>query len=653
MDIQRIRNFCIIAHIDHGKSTLADNLLLRCGAITDREFRAQFLDDMDLEREMGITIKANRACLTYDYQPSGSPDAPRVVDGKLQKGKHPRSGDQSQAASHLAFAESKAAARKPGTVSAATAEPGTYTLNLIDTPGHVDFHYEVSRALAACEGALLLVDASQGIQAQTLANAYKAVAGGLEIIPVINKIDLPAARPEDVALELEQVVSMPADEALFVSAKTGQGIEDILRAVIERIPPPKGDIKKPLKALIYDAKVDEHRGVVCHVRLIDGTVRKGDKVRLIAAERTYQIIDVGVFAPKLTSRPELTAGEVGYFFAGIKTIHDVRIGDTLTLESNPCATPLPGYQPPQQMVFCDFYPGPGTTSHQLREAMEALWLNDSSFGFEPSSSAALGLGFRCGFLGLLHMKIIQERLERESDVDLVQTAPTVAFEVVMRGGEVKHIESPADLPGGDKYEEIREPYVKAEIIVPSKYIGNVMMLSEERRGIHKKTEYLSPERVILEYEFPLAEVIYDYFDRLKSVTSGYATMDYEMIGFRPDDLVKLNILVNGTPVDALSVIVHRSRAETRGRRLIARLKKEIDRHLFEIPIQAAIGTRIIARESIKPVRKDVTAKCYGGDVTRKRKLLEKQKEGKKRMKQVGNVAIPQKAFMAVLDTSEE
>lgn len=614
MEIDRIRNFSIIAHIDHGKSTLADRLLLRCGAITEREFREQFLDDMDLEREMGITIKANRACLRFEYpgpkhvtEAGGSPSPP----------------------------------------------PGNYTLNLIDTPGHVDFHYEVSRALAACEGVLLLVDATQGIEAQTLANAYKAIEAGLVIIPVVNKIDLPSARPEDIALEVEQVLTLPATDALFTSAKVGTGIDELLYAIVERIPAPKGDREAPLKAMIYDAKADPHRGTVCHVRVLDGTVRKGDKIRLMAAGRTYQVSDVGVFTPKIASRPELSAGEVGYLFAGIKTIHDVNIGDTITLENRPCDTPLQGYRPPQQMVFCDFYPGPGTTSTELREAMEALWLNDSSFNFTPAASAALGVGFRCGFLGLLHMKIIQERLERESEVDLVQTAPTVGFEVVYKDGVVRIIESPADLPPPDQIAEIREPYVRCEIITPARYIGAVMQLSEERRGQHKRTEYLSPERVVLTYEFPLAEVIYDFFDRLKSVTSGYATMDYELIGYRPDDLVKLNILVNGTPVDALSVIVHRSRAEQRGRRLIIRLKKEIARHLFEIPIQAAIGGKIIARETIKPVRKDVTAKCYGGDITRKRKLLEKQKEGKKRMKSVGSVNIPQSAFMAVLDTSDE
>ncbi len=617
MLIHRIRNFSIIAHIDHGKSTLADRLLLRCGAISDREFREQFLDDMDLEREMGITIKANRACLAYDY-----PGAPSASGSGAAAG------------------------------SAAVPAAGEYLLNLIDTPGHVDFHYEVSRALAACEGVLLLVDAAKGIEAQTLANAYKAIEANLTIIPVINKIDLPSARPDDIAAELEQVLGLPAAGVVRTSAKTGAGIDDLLRAIVERIPSPSGREDAPLRALIYDAKVDPHRGTVCHLRVFDGVIRKGDKILLMAAGRAYQVSDVGVFTPRMTSRNELRAGEVGFLFAGIKTIHDVRIGDTVTGEGRPAAEPLPGYKPPQQMVFCDFYPGPGTTSPQLREAMERLWLNDSSFNFVPASSAALGTGFRCGFLGLLHMKIIQERLERESDVDLVQTAPTVGFEVVRKGGRIELIESPAELPPADQVEEIREPYVRAEIVVPARYIGNVMKLSDQRRGRHQRTEYLSTDRVVLVYEFPLAEIIYDYFDQLKSATSGYATMDYELVGYRADDLVKLNILVNGTPVDALSVIVHRSRAEARGRRLLVRLKKEIDRHLFEIPLQAAIGNRVIARETIKPVRKDVTAKCYGGDVTRKRKLLEKQKAGKKRMKQVGNVAIPQEAFMAVLDSSE-
>ncbi len=607
MDISRIRNFSIIAHIDHGKSTLADRLLEVCGAVEKREMREQYLDDMDLEREMGITIKANRAMLRYDYKP------------------------------------------KPGVKGPPA---GEYMLNLIDTPGHVDFHYEVSRALAACEGVLLLVDASQGIEAQTLANAYKAIEANLAIIPVVNKIDLPAARPHDIAVELENTLALPAEEAVLVSAKSGLGISELLDAIVERLPPPKGDPEKPLKALIYDAKVDPHRGVICHIRVFNGVISRNDKVLLMGVGREYHATDVGKFLPKITSMESLSAGEVGYMFAGIKTIHDVNIGDTVTRADKSCDAALPGYRPPQQMVFCDFFPGPGTTSIQLREALEKLWLNDSSFGFEPTSSAALGTGFRCGFLGLLHMKIIQERLERESDIDLVQTAPTVPYEILLPNEKVIKIDSPADMPSPDKFLEIREPLIRAEIVVPARSIGALMQLADERRGTHKKTEYLSPERVVLTYEFPMGEVIYDFYDRLKSLTSGYGTMNYELTGYRAGDLVKLDILVNGTPVDALSVIVHRDKAEVRGRRLITRLRKEIARHQFEIPLQAAVGAKVIARETIKAVRKDVTAKCYGGDVTRKRKLLEKQKEGKKRMKQVGNVAIPQEAFMAVLDPGE-
>jgi len=615
MDISRIRNFSIIAHIDHGKSTLADRLLVRTGAVSQREMRDQFLDDMELEREKGITIKANRACLNFDYEPD-PPGAP--------------------ADAHAIQA----------------VEPGPYILNLIDTPGHVDFHYEVSRALAACEGALLLVDATQGIEAQTLANAYKAIEANLAIIPVVNKIDLPSARPEDIALEIENVIGLPADSAVFVSAKSGVGVDELLRTIVRRIPPPTGDRDATLKALLYDAKADPHRGVICHLRVFDGRISRNDKIDLMGVGRTYHASDVGKFTPRMSSTDFLEAGEVGYLVANIKTIHDVHIGDTVTLSHARCAEAMPGYEPPRQMVFCDFYPGPGTTSPQLREAMEKLWLNDSSFSFEPASSAALGTGFRCGFLGLLHMNIIQERLERESDIDLVQTAPTVPFEIVMQDDKVQRIECPGDLPDPSHFKEIREPFIKADIIVRVQDIGALMKLAEDRRGSYLRTEYLSPQRVLLAYEFPLCEVIYDFYDRLKSLSSGYGTMDYEVIDFRAGDLVQLNVLVNGDPVDALSVIVHRTKAETRGRRLITRLKKEIARHLFEIPLQAAIGSKIIARESIKPVRKDVTAKCYGGDVSRKRKLLEKQKEGKKRMKQVGAVAIPQEAFMAVLDPGD-
>ncbi|MGB9623557.1 MAG: translation elongation factor 4 [Phycisphaerae bacterium] len=595
---QSIRNFSIIAHIDHGKSTLADRLLLRTGAVSEREFRDQFLDDMDLEREMGITIKANRA--TVEYELAGQ----------------------------------------------------RYMLNLIDTPGHVDFHYEVSRALAACEGVLLLVDASQGVQAQTVANAYMAIEAGLEIIPVVNKIDLPAARPEDVALEIEHVLGLPADEAIFTSAKTGAGIDDLLRAVIERIPAPGGDENAPLRALIYDAKPDPHRGVICHVRLVDGRVSPGDKIDLMAVGRSHQVAEVGKYRPHPTACEALSAGEVGYVIAGIKSIREVNIGDTITLNSRPAARALPGYHPPQQMVFCDFYPGPGTESPMLREALEKLWLNDSSFTFEPVHSDALGFGFRCGFLGLLHMKIIQERLERESDVNVVQTAPTVTFEVLQTDGRVIRIDSPSELPERTKIAEIREPVIACSLVIPADCIGAVMQLAQDRRGTYKRTEYLSPTRVMLMYDLPLVETIYDFYDRLKSVTHGYGTMDYDITGFRADDLVKLDVLVNGELVDALSIIVHRDKAEVRGRRLIRRLKEEISRHLFEIPLQAAIGNKVIARETIKAMRKNVTAKCYGGDVTRKRKLLEKQKEGKKRMKQVGQVAIPQEAFMAVLDPGE-
>lgn len=597
-NLDLIRNFSIVAHIDHGKSTLADRILEHTGAITAREMRAQFLDDMDLEREMGITIKANRASVNYNFN-----------------------GNQ-------------------------------YMLNLIDTPGHVDFHYEVSRALAACEGVLVLVDATQGVQAQTVANAYLAVEADLEIILVINKVDLPSASPEDVALEAEQILGLDASEAVFTSAKTGMGIDSLLEAVIKRIPPPKGDADAPLRSLIYDAKPDPHRGVISHLRVFDGTIKKGDAVELMGVKRKYQVTEVGKFTPKPTPFAALSAGEVGYLVAGIKTIADVNIGDTVTLTSRQTDKPLPGYHPPQQMVYCDFFPGMGTTTDRLREAMERLWLNDSSFTYSTVSSDALGIGFRCGFLGLLHMKIIQERLEREGDVAVVQTAPTVTYEAVLKNGELIRIESPSELPDATKVEEIKEPIVKMQMIIPSDAVGTVMQLAMERRGFQKKTEYLSQTRVMLTYELPLSEIIYDFYDKLKTCTKGYGTCDYEIIGYETSDLVKLDILVNGTPVDALSVIVHRDKAQWRGRKLITRLKKEIARHMFEIPLQAAIGNKIIARETIRAFRKDVTAKCYGGDITRKRKLLEKQKEGKKRMKTVGNVEIPQEAFMSILDPGE-
>ncbi len=597
-DLRLIRNFSIVAHIDHGKSTLADRILEYTGVVSKREMREQFLDDMDLERELGITIKANRA--TVPYRHNGE----------------------------------------------------TYILNLIDTPGHVDFHYEVSRALAACEGVLVLVDATQGVQAQTVANAYLALEADLEIILVINKIDLPAAMPEDTALEAEHILGLDAASAVFTSGKTGNGVDDLLGAIVERIPPPKGDPAGKLRALIYDAKSDVHRGVISHARVFDGSFKRGDKIDLLAAGRSFLVTEVGKFTPKPTPVESLGAGEVGYFFAGIKTLADVSIGDTITLSSDRTDRPLPGYQPPQQMVFCDFYPGIGTTTDQLREAMEKLWLNDSSFTYSTASSDALGIGFRCGFLGLLHMRIIQERLEREGDVSVVQTAPTVTYEILLKDGTVKRIESPSELPDLAGVEEIREPFVNAQLIVPAEFVGPVMQLALDRRGKQVRTEYLSPTRVMMTYDLPLCEIIYDFYDKLKSCTRGYGTADYHLRGFEPGDMVKMDVLVNGAPVDALSVIVHRDKAQWRGRRLIHRLKKEIDRHMFEIPLQAAIGAKIIARETIRPYRKDVTAKCYGGDITRKRKLLEKQKEGKKRMRTVGNVSIPQKAFLSILDPDD-
>jgi len=598
VDLSLIRNFSIVAHIDHGKSTLADRILEFTGAVSKREMREQFLDDMELEREMGITIKANRATVPF----------------------HSKGRD--------------------------------YTLNLLDTPGHVDVHYEVSRALAACEGVLVLVDATQGVQAQTVANAYLALEADLEIILVINKIDLPAARPEDIALEVEQVLGLDASRAVFTSGKTGAGLVELLEAVVERIPPPKGDAGAKLRALLYDAKPDVHRGVICHTRVFDGTFKRGEKIDLMAAGRSYIVTEVGKCMPKMTAVDSLAAGDVGYFVAGIKTLADVNIGDTITHSANPTDSLLPGYQTPQQMVFCDFYPGMGTTTEHLREAMEKLWLTDSSFTYSTASSDSLGIGFRCGFLGLLHMRIIQERLERESDVTVVQTAPTVTYEILLKDGKTRRIESPSELPDLSKVEEVREPLVIGQMIVPADCVGVVMQLSMERRGKHKKTEYLSPTRVMMTYELPLCEIIYDFYDKLKSCTRGYGTVDYELTGYQVGDMVKMDILVNGVPVDALSVIVHREKAAYRGRRLITRLKKEIARHMFEIPLQAAIGNKVIARETIQAFRKDVTAKCYGGDITRKRKLLEKQKEGKKRMKMVGNVSISQEAFMSILEPDE-
>ncbi|MCD4825620.1 MAG: translation elongation factor 4, partial [Phycisphaerae bacterium] len=561
MDQKHIRNFSIIAHIDHGKSTLADRMLLRSGAITEREFREQLLDDMDLERERGITIKASAVTIEYE------------LDGEK------------------------------------------YMLNMIDTPGHVDFHYEVSRSLAACEGGLLVVDCAQGVEAQTVANAHLAEKCDLALVPIINKIDLPAARPEDTAMEVENLIAHPAEECVLTSAKTGEGTDDMLEAIIRQLPPPAGDPAGKTRGLIFDSTFDDYRGVVIYVRVFDGVLSVGDKVKMLGTRDEYQITEIGKFCPKPQAFKTLSAGEVGYVVANIRSISAVHVGDTITLAADPAAEALPGYQPPKQMVFSDFYPGPTTQFPDLREALEKLKLNDSSLTWLPITSDALGFGFRCGFLGMLHMEIVQERLEREHNVEVVQTAPTVPYEVLTTSDEVIEVDSAGDLPEPNFLQEIREPIVKVELIMPADSIGNVMQLAEERRAIYKETEYLSSERVILTYEFPLAEIIYDFYDKLKSATRGYGTMDFEIIGYHANDLVKLDILVNNNAVDALSVIVHRSKADVRGRALIQRLRKEISRHQFEIPLQAAIGTRVIARETIKALRKNVTAKCYGGDVS--------------------------------------
>ncbi len=601
-----IRNFSIIAHIDHGKSTLADRLLQATNAVSAREAKEQLLDSMDLERERGITIKAS--AVTVQHVHNGEP----------------------------------------------------YMLNFIDTPGHVDFGYEVSRALKACEGALLLVDASQGVEAQTVVNAYLAVEQDLEIIPVLNKIDLPGARPDEIAEEVEQVLGLDAASCIRVSAKTGQGVPELLAAVCERLPGPRKPVTDKTRALIFDAVYDDYRGVIVYCRVFDGHLRHGDKIRMMGLERTFQITELGKYTPKPVKVKEVGPGETCYLVANIKTLGDVRVGDTITIDHDPAGEALPGYAPPQQMVFCDFYPATtekaGTGFEELRDGMERLSLNDASFTFQPVHSEALGFGFRCGFLGLLHMDIIQERLEREAGVEVVQTAPTVSYKITMRakGGEIveKEIHNPADLPNAGEIIDFYEPICRVEIMTPKEYIGEIMKICMDRRGIFKNQTFVSPTRDMLTFEIPLAEIIYDFYDKLKSMTSGYATMDYEVIRYNADDLVKVSILINGDPVEALSLICHRDRAEQRGRALLIRLRKQIDRHQFEIPIQAAIGGKIIARETIKAYRKDVTAKCYGGDVSRKRKLLEAQKRGKQKMKSIGSVNIPQKAFMAVLDTGE-
>jgi len=598
MRIEDTRNFSIIAHIDHGKSTLADRILEALGAISPRDARAQVLDDMDLERERGITIKAHPVRLDYTF------------------------------------------------------EGRAYRLNLIDTPGHVDFTYEVSRSLAACEGAILLVDATQGVEAQTVANMHLAFEQGLDIVPVVNKIDLAQARPEETVLEMESSLAVRPEEVIFVSAKTGKGVDELLKALVKRISPPEGDIDGPLKALIFDNVFNIYRGVIMHVRVIDGRIKRGMSIALASTGATYEVIEVGVFTPPMKPVDELEAGQVGYVVSNIKRAEDVAVGDTLYQADRPVA-PLPGFVQPKPMVYCGLYPLEGTQVNQLREALEKLSLNDSAFTFQPESSEALGFGYRCGFLGLLHMEVVQERLKRELGVDVVQTAPNVTYEADLSDGTSVRIERAADLPDPTRLDQIREPIVRLSLILPADAIGNIMKLVETRRAKYIHTDYLSPTRVILTYDLPLAEILFDFHDKLKSVSRGYGTMDYQLIGYQTADLVKLDILVNARKVDALSTIIHRSLSERRGRSLISRLKKEIPRHLFEIPIQAAIGGKVIARVSIRPMFKNVTAKCYGGDVTRKRKLLEKQKEGKKRMKMVGNVSIPQEAFLAVLNTDDD
>jgi GTP-binding protein LepA len=597
--MQHIRNFSIIAHIDHGKSTLADRIIHLCGGLSDREMEAQVLDSMDLERERGITIKAQTAALEY----------------KARNGY-------------------------------------TYLLNLIDTPGHVDFSYEVSRSLAACEGALLVVDASQGVEAQTVANCYTAIEQGVEVVPVLNKIDLPAAEPERVIKEIEDIIGIDAQEALRASAKTGEGVEDILEAVIKRMPPPKGDPSAPLKALIIDSWFDNYVGVVMLVRVLDGVLKPKDRILLMASKAAYLCEQVGVFTPKSKNRESLSAGEVGFIISGIKELKSAKVGDTVTLVDRPAAQPLLGFKEIKPQVFAGLYPVESNQYDALRDALEKLKLNDSSLQYEPETSQALGFGFRCGFLGLLHLDIVQERLEREYDMDLITTAPTVVYQIVMRDGVTTEIENPSRMPDPSKIAEIREPIITATILVPQEYVGSVITLCISKRGTQKNMQYMG-RQVMLTYEMPLNEVVMDFFDRLKSTSRGYASLDYEFKEFRASDLVKLDILINGEMVDALSLIVHRSNSQYRGRELAQRMRELIPRQMFDIAVQAAIGSHIIARESIKALRKNVLAKCYGGDITRKRKLLEKQKAGKKRMKQVGNVEIPQEAFLAILQVGDK
>ncbi len=601
VDQSKIRNFCIIAHIDHGKSTLADRIIEKTGLLTEREMQAQVLDNMDLERERGITIKAQAVRIVYKAQ-----------DGE------------------------------------------EYIFNLIDTPGHVDFNYEVSRSLAACEGAILVVDAAQGIEAQTLANVYLAIDNDLEVMPVINKIDLPSADPDRVVNEIEDVIGIEAQDAPRISAKTGLNIEDVLEQIVTKIPAPNGDVNGSLKALIFDSKYDAYKGVIIFCRLFDGTVRKGSVIKMMATGATVEVVEVGIFgAGQFIPQDELSAGMVGYITASLKDVKETRVGDTVTDANHPCAEALPGYKKANPMVYCGLYPADGAKYPDLRDALEKLQLNDAALSYEPETSIALGFGFRCGFLGLLHLEIVQERLEREYNLDLVTTAPGVVYRVHKTDGEMIELTNPSNLPDPSQIEYMEEPFVSAEIMVTKDYVGAIMQLCQERRGVYKSMEYMEETRALLQYDLPLNEIIYDFFDALKSRSRGYASFDYELNGYVRSNLVKLDILINKEEVDALSFIVHADTAYERGRKMCEKLKEEIPRHLFEIPIQAAIGSKIIARETVRALRKDVLAKCYGGDISRKKKLLEKQKEGKKRMRQIGNVEIPQKAFMSVLKLDDE
>lgn len=597
--MNNIRNFSIIAHIDHGKSTLADRIIQLCGGLSDREMEEQVLDSMDLERERGITIKAQTAALRYT-----------ALDGQV------------------------------------------YQLNLIDTPGHVDFSYEVSRSLSACEGALLVVDASQGVEAQSVANCYTAIDLGVEVFPILNKIDLPSADPDRVIQEIEDVIGVDASDAVRCSAKTGEGVRDVLEAVVHHVPPPKGNPDGPLKALIIDSWFDNYVGVVMLVRVVDGVLRPKDKIRLMATNANYLCEEVGVFTPKSMQKSALSAGEVGFVIAGIKELTSAKVGDTITTSNRPAEEPLPGFKEVKPQVFAGLYPVESNQFEALRSALEKLRLNDASLQFEPENSTALGFGFRCGFLGLLHMEIVQERLEREYDMDLITTAPTVVYELLLKSAEVVQIENPSRLPEPSRVEEIREPMIMVNLLMPQEYVGPVMTLCNLKRGVQRNMQYMG-RQVMLSYELPLNEVVLDFFDKLKSVSRGYASMDYEFLEFRPADLVKLDIMVNGERVDALSLIVHRSNSVYRGRELASKMRELIPRQMFDVAIQAAIGANIIARETVKAMRKNVLAKCYGGDITRKKKLLEKQKEGKKRMKQVGNVEIPQEAFLAILRVEDK